>query len=107
MRVVRVERGELPPHLLDGDIVVGGEPLGDDGAPVASPAAEHRPGIAQIGDVERVVGDGPDEATRPDRRDLRARQPRPLHQVQELLLRRVERLLDHVRGQSPLLRREP
>lgn len=95
--IIRVKLLNLLPDFLNRYVVIGRQPLGDDrAAAVGGSPAENRPRVAEIRDVQNVVGYGSDQATRTHRRDLRLRRQRPLHQVQELLLRRVERLLYHL-----------
>ncbi|EEE56533.1 hypothetical protein OsJ_05836 [Oryza sativa Japonica Group] len=61
LAVVGVERGELPPDLLRGHVVLSREPLGD-GLIGCRAAAEDGAGVAGVGDVEHVAGDGAQEA---------------------------------------------
>ena len=57
-----VERGELMPHLLGRRVVLGGQPLGDSDPAADHSTAEHGAGVTDVGHVQRVPGDGPEQA---------------------------------------------
>uniref|UniRef100_A0A0E0CHG3 Uncharacterized protein n=1 Tax=Oryza meridionalis TaxID=40149 RepID=A0A0E0CHG3_9ORYZ len=95
LAVIGVERSELPPDLLRGHVVLGREPLGD-GLTGCRVATEDGAGVAGVGDVEHVVGDGAQEAA--GARGGRAGhvRQRPPQQLLVFLVGRQERLPNHV-----------
>lgn len=105
VRIIRMTFQKLLPHLLNCYVVIARQSLGNR-PPIRPTPPKNRPRIPQIRHVNHVLNDGAHQTARSRRSNLRPQGPHTLHQVQELLLRLVERLPYNVRRQFPLLRRE-